>query len=438
MRLASTSLLIAILSWTTTAAADEVDEAEAAAMQKAINDAIEGAILKPVRGHRAAPLTWNVGAAARSAGTQSGPRTGGGLALSAYGDVQVAYEYGVWSSYAATGGEVRAQAEPGLAPISLEHWAAMRPWQLGVFTFDLDHRLTVEGRPALSRRPDLWRRSYSQEHIGVEMTGLHWRGEHWGTHLMRVAEGFDFTWQADDSTEQRRFGTTSDWSLMGVIRDPGDGSGVATLELMSLEAEAIDDVRDAVVINTMYVRFVDVPLGPLPVRIDGAIGDGGTGYTSLTSGDDTIVITTEDLPLVSGIPVWRARIHGATHGVEAGVGASRALFLTFDVNLALEERASADLSFPVGAGRVELDGFAARTELWIDEMTSYTELTGGGSLRYERPVRDGWIVDVSGEAARSFYADLDADRAPRVGDATRIEIALRKELGGSEDLRTAE
>jgi hypothetical protein len=432
MRLATLSTLAVLLVSSAPALADDEADAELAAQQKALEDAFTNAITKPVRGHRAAPFTWNLGAEARTAGQHTDTETTGGLALAAYGDVEVAYEYGVWSSYAATGGAVRAQSEPGLEPFGLDHWAAVRPWQAGVFTFEVDHQLTIEGRPQLSRRPDLWRRSFTSEHIGVEMTGLHWRGTHWGVHFMRVAEGFDFTWQND---EERRFGTTSDWSFFGLIRDPADGNEVAVAELMSLEAEAIDGDRQAAVINTMYFRFVNVPLGPLPVRIDGAIGDGGTGYTTLSSGDDSITIVTEDLPLVSGIPVWRARIHGAAEGVEASAGASRSLFLTYDINLALEERASASLAFPVGDGRVQLEGFAARTELWTDETTSYTERTGGGSVSYERPLRDGWVIELSGQAARSFYADLDSDRAPTVGEASRFEIGLRKELGGSRDLR---
>lgn len=431
MRFATPCTLLALVATAAPAAADDVADAELAARQKALEDAFTRALTRPVSGHRAAPLTWNAGAGVRTAGQRSDTETTAGLALSAYGDVAVAYEYGVWSSYASTGGVVRAQSEPGLEPVGLEHSAAVRPWQLGVFTFEVDHHLTVEGRPQLSRRPDLWRRSFTREHLGVEMTGLHWRGTHWGVHFMRVAEGFDFTWQPD---EARRFSTTSDWSFFGVIRDPGDGGEIAVAELLSLEAEAIDGERDAAVINTMYLRFTDVPVGPLPVFIDGAIGHGGTGYTTLSSGDSSITITTEDLPLVSGISVWRARIHGGGEDIEASAGASRSLFLTYDVNLALEERAAAALAFGLGAGRVELEGFAARTELWTDETTSYTERTGGGSVRYERPLRDGWVVDLSGQAARSFYAEIDAGHAPITGNARRFEIGLRKELGGSRDL----
>jgi len=391
---------------------------------------MQSRLMAPLRGPERVPFAWTLGVQARSLARGTQDKAQGGGSVAAQGSVAIAYEYGMYSSVAETGSAVRVQSEPGLSGYGIDHWAHVRPWEVGLFRFDFEHQLVVNGRPQLSRRPDLWRRGFTTEHIGFDVVGMHWRGRQWGFEFMHIIEGFDFTWQRE-SDAGLRFSTISDWTVFGMTQHHGRES-VGRIEALVLEGEAVDDARDAAVINLLFARVSDLRIGP--VRLEGAVGSGSTGSASGSFGDSSFQVDTEDLP--AGFSwVGRAGIGLGAGDVELFARASRSLFLTYDVNLAREERVSTDVSVPLAGGTLRLQGFAARTALWTTATSRSTELTGGGAARYLRPLRRGWTVDVEGEAARSFFATLGGDRTPMVARATRFEVGLRKDFGGRRNLQ---
>jgi hypothetical protein len=319
-----------------------------------------------------------------------------------------------------------SSGEPG---VSLEHQLFVRPYEFEVFQLELGNQLGVELRPALSQRPDLWRRRYSREAFQVGLVGVQYLGARVGAQLMIIEEGFAWEWQHDaaDGASGRRFSTTSDWSPLAITHRK-DGALDGKFDLIALEAIAIDAARDGVVMETLFARFTDVPVGPLPLHFDAAYGRGATGWSQISvDGEVVSDIGSEDLPVIDA-PVGRLRLRTAIGGVEAEVAAERHLYLTFDTALALEERATARLSLPAWRGQLTGTGFAAHTELWSSPVDSEDFVTGGGSLALAYPLPDAWQLAASAEVAQSFYATIDADRALHAELAARIDVTLRREL----------
>ncbi len=408
--------------------AETPDASDTAAEWEAL---IQSKLVAPLRGPESIPLSWALGVQVRSLarGTDEVARAGG--AVAAEGAIRIAYEYGVYSSVAETGAAIRAQSEPGLSGYALDHWAHVRPWEVGLFRFDVEHHLVVNGRPELARRPDLLRLGYTSEHFGVDLVGMHWRGRQWGFEFMHIIEGFELTWQHEQIDLHRRFSTTSDWVVFGLTQHH-DRDHVGRIETLVLEAEAVDDARDAAVINLLAARIRDLRIGPLV--LEGALGSGTTGSASGSFGDSNFDIDTEDLP--TGFSwIGRAGMGLSMGDLQLFARAHRSLFLTFDVNLAREDRLATELSFALAGGTLSVQGFAAKTALWTTATAHTTQLTGGGAASYLRPLRGGWTVDLQGEAARSFFATLGGDATPLVANATRFEVGLRKDFGGRRRLQ---
>ena len=113
------------------------------------------------------------------------------------------------------------------------------------------------------------------------------------------------------------------------------------------------------------------------------------------------------------------------------IEASRALYLTYDMELALEERLTGRIDRRGSTNTVALETFAARTHLWLDRDTAQSALTGGASASWNRRLGEHLDLDMSVEVARSFYASLDGDVTPRAELAVRGTTRMTGRFGSA-------
>jgi len=339
-------------------------------------------------------------------------------------------EWHYWRSYAFARGQAEASLRAGSdgAGLVFAQDAELRPVVLPAFQLTFAERLAFDVAPELGDRPDRWRRRYRSAGFDVDMIGLQWLGKHAGVQFMVVDNGFDFEEQQDGDATVHRFSTTADWSPFAFTRLAGDEQ-VGKLDLIALEATAIDGAYEGAVMTTFYPRLSDVQLGPL--WFDAAYGHASTAYSQISVNDEVVsTIDSLDLPDLQ-TPAWRARL-GVHSRVEASAGIERNLHLTADAALVLEERASADVATTFDEVAVSATAFAARSRIWTSPDDSIDHVTGGGGVAVSMPFRaipgDGWHVTGAAEVARTFYATLESDRALRVDTALRFDLGLRREL----------
>lgn len=374
-------------------------------------------------------LTPDVAAASAAVDlTTSGTAAGGAAAagVTAGASIEGNAEWHYLHSYSFARGHAAAAAYvatdgPG---VTIDEEAELRPWAFYVFQLELAQRLALDVAPKLSDRPDRWRRRYSSAGFDLDVIGLNYFGERFGAQLIRVDNGFDWDWQTDGADEMRRFRNTADWSPISFTRRAGDEE-VGRIDLIALEAHAIDGAHDGVVLTEFYPRLTDVQLGP--VWFDAGYGRTSTGWQEISvDGEVVSTITSAELPVIR-TPAWRLRL--GVHGdVEASAGVERDMHLTADSALVLEERASADVATTVRDTAVSVRGFAARSRIWTSPDDPTDHVTGGGALALVLPPRHGWQLTGSAEIARTFYASIEGDRGLRVDDAVRVDVGLRREL----------
>ncbi len=334
------------------------------------------------------------------------------------------------NSYAFARGQAAASLRAGSdgAGLTFAQDAQLRPWAFEVFQFTFSDRVAFDVAPKLSERPDRWRRRYRAAGFDVDLIGLQWIGKHFGAQLMRVDNGFHWEEQRDGDALVKRFVSTADWSPFALsLRQ--DGEEIGKLDLIALEAIAIDGAYQGVVMTQFYPRLSDVQVGPL--WFDAAYGDTATGWQTISVNEEVVsVITSDELPVIK-TPAWRARL-GVRGVVDASAGVERNLHLTADAALVLEERASADVAATIRGVDVSVTGFAARSRIWTSPDDSTPYVTGGAGVAFAMPMRhlpgDGWQMTGAAEVARSFYASLDDDRGLSVDTATRIDLGLRREI----------
>jgi hypothetical protein len=329
------------------------------------------------------------------------------------------------TSYVRSHVEAGVRLDGGGPGVSAAQDAEARPWNAELFQLTLRERLAFDVAPRLSDRPDRWRRRYRGAGFDVDMIGLQGMFRHWGVQLIRVDNGWDWEAQLDGGETVRRRMETSDWSPISITRR-SHGEEVGRVDLIALEATAIDGAEDGVVMTTFNPRFSNVRIGP--VWFDAAYGHAATGWTQ-TSIDGEVVsrITSDDLPAIH-TPAYRYRIGVDTDAVRASAGVERNLHLTADSALVLETRASADLAVTVRDAEVRATGFAARSRIWTAKDAFADHATGGGSLAVDVPVRDLWRVTGAAEVARTFYATVERERALRVDTAVKVDLGLRRTI----------
>src|SRR5690606_28828984 len=114
-------------------------------------------------------------------------------------------------------------------------------------------------------------------------------------------------------------------------------------------------------------------------------------------------IITEDLPSFM-TSTASARVHGGTPWLHASLEAGRSVYLTADVDLAIEERIAAQVMWRHPVGELVLRGFVSDTELWLDKETAERSRTGGVYAGWRHGLPHDLSLLASVEVARSFYA----------------------------------
>lgn len=115
---------------------------------------------------------------------------------------------------------------------------------------------------------------------------------------------------------------------------------------------------------------------------------------------------------------------------EVTLRAHRTTYPTLTGELALDDRAEASVRWPHGKLTLAAHGFAAKTRWWTLDGRSLAPvgdaITGGGDVTVSRAIA-GWTVDVTAEAARSFYAVADGG-APRAQLGAQGTVSLGRAL----------
>lgn len=381
-----------------------------------------------------APFRYDLGvAAATGAEGATGDSATGAADLTLDGDADLTVGYGNFSSELAAGGRLLAGHGTGPA-LGSELWFYLRPYELGMCRFEIDYHLDWQIVPRLSSRRELWRRPYTREQWGGAVTMAHYQLDRWGFELGRVTLHFADSQQVDGGLSRRRFELIDDWTLFSLRRRPSDPDRpMMAVDLGVLASTGIEDADDVAVATAYPLRASHVPIGSTGWELDGALawsftvwmqtsGVGGSHYFGSSTLPDKTVVT------------GNFGVRGAIGPTELSAGYQRSLYLTFDTELAREDRLSAQLSFPLRRADLTLEGFAADTEVWVERDRSERSRTGGGRVAIAYPLAGGWDLGLSGELARGFYGPLDRDARPRAELGFRGRASLSRRFDRVVDL----
>lgn len=305
---------------------------------------------------------------------------------------------------------------------------------LSLGSLDLSYQLDWHLRPSLSRRHDLLRRPYTRQEYGVAMHG--WRLDSGPSYyqLADIRVHTTFLEVHDPSALEPRTEHRIGVAVFTMQRTRPRHAPPFALDVLVVDVTGVDGSTDATVGGIDFARVRGLRLGG-GLFADVAAGVSGTGTLVLGSesadGSTTsTTITTEDLPIMS-TGVGHARIHGERGPLRAALEAGRSLYLTYDLELALEERVAGRLDWRGAAGALAVEAFAARTHLWLDRDTRETTLTGGASTSFRRRLTDNLDLGMSVEVARSFYAALDGDVQPHAELALRATTSMSGHFGSA-------
>ena len=366
---------------------------------------------------------WHAAAFAQvTAGSASGPDVGVGAAAAVSG-------VGCDIVSGSVQGRLRPLAEQ--RAVGSAQWGFCLSRMLMTFEMSGVHELGVT--PALDRRRSIWRRRYDGNYERMTV-GF---GEYWKSDL-RHRHAFGMVTMGHGTIEQR------------------DDLGARTTTQLDLDVTfywyhyagaKLDAKLEALAISVNGQKSGDDDHGgvagtfaPLRGSIDGGswfasahAGWGQTGGTFTASSETKVdgevvdswteTIDGEGLPQLS-IPVGQVTLGVRRGGWAASASAGRAVYPTFDSNVAAEERVSARVDGAIGATTVALAPFATRTRTWTREVGSYVDRAVGATASAGRPVTDALRVDVYGELGVSPYARLDGGRAPVASLGGQVLVAL--------------
>ena len=281
---------------------------------------------------------------------------------------------------------------------------------LRFFPLDVEFSREQQVRPALSSRREMWARPYTKTSYGWSVTGGNMTPIK-GLEILTMGLTTTHIEQPDElrPLKQARFDIKAHFFAYRRARAEGKPEFLATLLRIGGGGIANAVGPSASVGQVEFLRLEGVPLGPY-LNLDIAGGVAGTGSMHISTSSSgrpisEVTIITEELPPVES-SIGYARLHGSYGDVAAAVTAERSMYLTVDVELALEDRMTASVRWLRPWGQVSVEGFAARSLLWLDQETSQTSMIGGGhaSLRYQ--LQPDLSLTASLEVARSFLGEI--------------------------------
>jgi hypothetical protein len=349
-----------------------------------------------------------------------------------------------------TGGALWLGAGGAAPGLGATHWSRVRVYgveaaddtlQVSFSSFDVRHRLDWHGKPALSSPRALWRRPYTRVSGGLSARMLGLATSSWTADIFGL--GFDAgqVRQHDGPLAAVRNQISMDFVFFGLHgsrkQGPEFGPDFA-IDLLAgtsrgVAGEAWSSVGSFDFVRLQGVRFADAVFADFSIGVAGTnVLPLGVPEDSADPGampmDDHVAEKDAERPLGS-ITAVRGRIQSTRGTITAAVAGHRDAHLTFDGEPALEHRVASEVSWSGSDHAVAVEAFAALTEVWLDTTHSESDVTGGVSGTWQRRLADGWVLDLSVEAARSFYASLAGAATPEAELGARATAQLSRQFG---------
>ncbi|HEY4179119.1 MAG TPA: hypothetical protein VGM90_19880 [Kofleriaceae bacterium] len=115
---------------------------------------------------------------------------------------------------------------------------------------------------------------------------------------------------------------------------------------------------------------------------------------------------------------------GRNGAYEYSATGSRALYPTFDGDLALDERIAGHLAYARQKTALSLSPFVARTQTWRRDAAMQDATSYGASMTVTRDLTSVFRLDAIGQLAKSPYAQLEGDREPTNALGGQVLVAL--------------
>lgn len=342
-------------------------------------------------------------------------------------------------------------ADGGLAG-SLDERVTVCPWEYGFLDLSFDQALSWQVEPRLTDRYGLARQRYTRTSWAVSLSlfdflnlrdidrsvadgdsdgggdddDLAALGELFSTRDERVLF-LPFTIRTtrttQDAFELREVQVTVT-SLRWWKAQPGGGR--RTLDILPVEIRGVEEngTGVGVALGTIHLgKLSGLRLGD-HLELDAELGWVGAGTMGGSSGR----IDTPDPLYGTSEPIGKLGLSAAWSRVGVGVSAERSLDPTMALGLAVDERALGVVRVALGDTTVTLSGFAARTENHAADGSRFTDATYGGGATVAYALPNDFALEVSAEAAQSFYPVLDG-RPVEAAPAARAMVSLRFDLG---------
>jgi hypothetical protein len=349
-----------------------------------------------------------------------------------------------------TGGALWLGAGGATPGLGASHWSRLRVYgveaeddtlHVSFSSFDVRHQLDWHGKPALSSPRALWRRPYTRVSGGMSARMLGLATSSWTMDVFGL--GFDAgqVRQHDGPLAAVQNQVSMDFVFFGLHGPRDDGPDFAPdfrLDLLAATSRGVagdtwSSVGSFDFVRLQGMRFADA------VFADFSIGVAGTHVMPIGVPDDTAdpgamplaepeAEAEAERPLGS-ITAVRGRVQGTRGTVTAALAGHRDAHLTFDGEPALEHRVASEVSWSGSEHAIAVEAFAAHTEVWLDAARSESDVTGGVSGTWQRQLAGGWVLDLSVEAARSFYASLAGAATPEAELGARATAQLSRQFG---------
>jgi hypothetical protein len=351
-------------------------------------------------------------------------RGGAGAAVA---DVAVAAELAVDSDVCrivVAGGQARLYRETGDRGLSAEQWASVcisgGDWVPAV---QLSHHLEADVRPAYSAPRTLRRRRYSRETIGFDLVEFNFPIPEYNAKLefAHLKLGVSFVVQDVDDEEPDALEADVDVAMLGWVAPREDKD--LRVDIIGVHVREVDDAYYTFVMELSPVRLRGVRLGSGGLYLD---ADVAWAHGSFSEANQVDSLPLRQYDTVSAdVAVERRR-----GDLWAGASYARKLAPTIDTDLILEDRISGWATLRRERADYTLRAFGAQTILFTpDGAQSDPELTGGVQLSAGLDLGRGMRLGLTGEVARSWYAQVKGESEPRAELAARVVGILSTTIG---------
>jgi len=286
--------------------------------------------------------------------------------------------------------------------------------------------------PQLSTRRSFWRRPYARELVGVQLSFGNLLDDKWDVLRFYMEAGRLSQTDETEIVRHREAAAGFTMASYGYAR-PDPYQPDVRVDLLSVDGRGVvvENGPDAVVVKADLVRASGMRLGPLYADLAGGPAGTGTMNISVESGGDSwsTTITTENLPNIATM-TGRARLYTVGERAAFALEAERSMYLTVDVELALESRATLSARWRNPYGELQVRGFLSDNQLWLDKETSEHSRTWGGFASWHHQLTEDISAVASVEVARSFYVNLtDGSLRPTPEVGTQVLVTLVKHFG---------